>query len=199
MAVLLFLWPLPAAAELNISIAVFDPGVPEDYSLHQDLDVFPKIRGIEALFLPFVLRQALVDSGDLGAVRVVPESDPAAELLITGSIVHSDGEKLAVSLRAVDARGEEWIGASYYTESHYEDLFRRFAGDLGGIRDGLDDRTLRGIIDLSLMRYSAQLVPDAFGFQFGLVQTTRDRCCGPEITGGRCVGFDFVILSPVAG
>ena len=165
-AALACLLPLCAAAELNISIAIFDPGVPEDYSLHQDLDVFPKIRQIESLFLPFVLRQALVDAGDWGAVRVVPESDASAELLVTGTIVHSDGERLAVSLRAVDARGEEWIGATYFTEKHYEDLFRRFVEDLAGVRDTFDDRTLGGIVDLSLMRYSAELVPDAFGDYF---------------------------------
>jgi hypothetical protein len=166
LAGLLCLWPITAVAELNISIATFDPGVPEDYSIHQDLDVFPKIREIESLFLPFVLRQALVDAGDWGAVRVVPESDDSAELLITGAIVHSDGEGLAVSLRAVDARGEQWLGASYFTEESYEDLFRRFVVDLSGIRDSLDDRTLSGIVDLSLMRYSAELVPDAFSDYF---------------------------------
>jgi hypothetical protein len=166
LAGLVCLWPLASAAELNISIAIFDPGVPEDYSLHQDLDVFPKIRQIESLFLPFVLRQALVDAGDWGAVRVVPESDDSAELLVSGAIVHSDGEQLAVSLRAIDSRGQEWIGATYFTEEHYEDLFRRFVNDLAGIRDSLDDRTLRGIVELSLMRYSAELVPDAFGDYF---------------------------------
>lgn len=166
LAGLLCLWPITAAAELNISIATFDPGVPEDYSIHQDLDVFPKIREIESLFLPFVLRQALVDAGDWGAIRVVPESDDSAELLITGAIVHSDGERLAVSLRAVDARGEQWLGASYFTEESYEDLFRRFVADLAGIRDSHDDQTLSGIVDLSLMRYSAELVPDAFSDYF---------------------------------
>ncbi len=166
LSMLLCLLPLAAAAELNISIATFDPGVPEDYSLHQDLDVFPRIREIESLFLPFVLRQALVETGDWGAVRVVPESDDAAELLITGEIVHSDGEKLVVSLRAVDARGEQWIGASYFTEENYEDLFRHFVDDLAGIGDALDERTLSGIVDLSLMRYSAELVPDAFSDYF---------------------------------
>lgn len=159
-------WPAVAMAELNISIATFDPGVPEDYSLHQDLDVFPKIREIESMYLPFVLRQALVDAGDWGAVRVVPRADESAELLVSGAIVHSDGEKLAVSLRAVDARGEQWLGATYFTEEHYEELFRRFARDLAGIRDSIDARTLSGIVDLSLMRYSAELVPDAFADYF---------------------------------
>ena len=165
-ALLLGLWPLAGIAQLNVSIASFDPGVPEDYARHQDLSVFPKIREIESLFLPFVLREALTGAGDWGAVRVVPEPDESAELSVTGAIVHSDGESLAVSLRAVDARGHEWIGATYHTEGHYEDLFERFVADLAGVRGTFDDSTLRGIVNLSLMRYSAALVPDAFADYF---------------------------------
>lgn len=166
LATLLLAVSADAYADINVSIAIFDPGIPEDYALHQDLDVFPKIRRIESLFLPFVLRETLVESGGWGAVRVVPTADDAAELLISGTIVQSDGENLAVSLRAVDTRGHEWLGATYHTEDRYEALFDRFAADLARARDSLDDRTLRGIADLSLMRYSARLVPDAFGDYF---------------------------------
>ncbi|MDJ0812426.1 MAG: hypothetical protein QNJ23_01760 [Woeseiaceae bacterium] len=165
-AMLFALWPLAGVAQLNVSIATFDPGVPEDYSLHQDMDVFPKIREIESLFLPFVLREALTSTGGWGAVRVVPEPDESAELSITGAIVHSDGESLAVSLRATDARGQEWIGATYYSENNYEDLFERFVADLAGVAATVDDKTLQGIVNLSLMRYSAALVPDAFADYF---------------------------------
>ena len=42
-------------SELNVSIAVFDPGVPADSSSHGRLQVFPKIRRVEALLLPFML------------------------------------------------------------------------------------------------------------------------------------------------
>ncbi|MGB5345211.1 MAG: hypothetical protein WBN23_03510, partial [Woeseia sp.] len=68
-------------AELNISIALFDPGIPADRSLHRDLQVFPRVREIEALYLPFMLRETLVKTRQWGAVRVVPEPDVAAELL----------------------------------------------------------------------------------------------------------------------
>ena len=158
----LFLLPALASAQLNVSIATFDPGVPEDYSLHRDLEVFPKIRKIESLFLPFVLRQALVDSGEWGAVRVVPKADPAAELLVTGTIGHSDGDDLALTLRAVDARGVEWAQGTYTTDGHYDRIFDGFLADLVAARSELDDRTLRGIVGLSLMRYAAALVPDAY-------------------------------------
>lgn len=156
----------PASAQLNISVAEFDPGVPEDVSLHRDLQVFPKIREIESMFLPFVLRQSLVDSGKWGAVRVIPEADDAAEILVTGTISHSDGETLAVYLRAVDSRGHEWANKTYTTTSSYENLFSDFIRDLEGIQDGMDQKTLRSIAGLSMMRYAAALAPDAFGDYF---------------------------------
>lgn len=166
LVVAFLLLPALVAAQLNVSISTFDPGVPEDTSLHQDFDVFPRIREIESLFLPFVLRQALVESGQWGAVRVVPRSDLAAELQITGSIAHSDGESLVITLQAIDARGHEWVTATYTTQEHYDHLFDGFIEDLETVLGGLDDRTLREIVGLSLMRYSAALVPDAYGDYF---------------------------------
>ena len=159
---MLCLAPTLVLAQLNVSIAAFDPGVPEDNSLHRDLQVFPKIREIESMFLPFVLRQVLVDSGNWGAVRVVPEADTASELLITGKIIHSDGEMLAVRLSAVDARGHEWTNQTYTTQSDFTDLYAGFLDDLQTARSGFDDNTLRNIVGTSLMRYSAELAPDAF-------------------------------------
>lgn len=156
----------PASAQLNVSITTFDPGIPEDYSLHRDLQVFPRIREIESMFLPFVLRQALVDTGDWGAIRVVPETDHAAEILVTGAIEHSDGETLSVSLRATDSRGHVWVENTYTTRASYENLFAGFTDDMRAARDGLDAQTLRGIAGLSAMRYAAALAPDAFGDYF---------------------------------
>ena len=162
----ILLLPGAALAQLNVSISTFDPGVPEDNSLHQDLEVFPRIRQIESLFLPFVLRQALVESGRWGAVRVAPSSDTAAELQVTGSIAHSDGESLVITLQATDARGHQWVAATYTTKEHYDHLFDGFIEDLETVLGGLDDRTLREIVGISLMRYSAALVPDAYGEYF---------------------------------
>lgn len=105
--------PARDAGHLNVSIAVFDPGVPADPSSHRRLQVFPRIREVEALFLPFVLRETLVATGQWGAVRVVPEPDIAAELQIYGTIVRSDGELLELQVRAIDATGREWINQSF--------------------------------------------------------------------------------------
>jgi hypothetical protein len=161
---------------LNVSISVFDAGVPDDRSLHRDLQIFPRIREVEAKFLPFVLREALVGTGEWGAVRVVTEPDSAAEVEISGSIIQSDGEILEIRVRALDATGREWfdrVFASGLTrdggeggavdDSGQPGLYEEIAEILRAARDRLDDRALGRIVETSLLRYATELAPSAFG------------------------------------
>ncbi len=182
--VLILLWtPQQLTAEdrdlsaLNVSVAVFDPGVPEQQSLHRDLEVFPRIREIEALFLPFVLREALAVTNEWGAVRVVPETDPAAELLINGTIVRSDGEEVELRIRAVDASGRVWLDQSFagvvsdnyakrdneYGVQGTQKPYDEIAESLRRVRTQLDDKSLSDIVEISLLRYASELAPSAFG------------------------------------
>jgi len=129
--------------QLNVSIVAFDPGIPADRSLHRDLQVFPRVRHIEALFLPFVLREVLVANGGWGAIRIIPEADDAAELQIGGSILESDGEILQLHLRVTDASGQIWLEQSFSgTQQH---LFAQFAVELQTARAARDDKALRNI------------------------------------------------------
>lgn len=161
---------------LNVSISIFDPGVPDDRSLHRNLQIFPRIREVEAKFLPFVLRETLVATGDWGAVRVVTEPDSAAEVEITGSIIESDGERLEIRVRAVDATGREWFDRPFATRlvegevdsagesgSVQAGLYEEIAQSLRTARDQLGERTLSRIVETSLLRYAVELAPSAFG------------------------------------
>ncbi len=163
-------------AALNVSISVFEPGVPDDPSLHRDLQIFPRIRDVEAKFLPFVLRETLVGTGEWGAVRVVTEPDNAAEIAISGSIVFSDGERLEIRIRVVDATGREWFdrvfssrlaadaeGGDPDAASRRAGLYDEIAEGLQAARDRLDDRAINRIIETSLLRYATELAPSAFG------------------------------------
>ena len=166
-----------SVSALNVSIAVFDPGVPSDPSLHRDLQVFPRIREIEAMFLPFILRETLVNTKEWGAVRVVPEPDVAAELLVSGAIVRSDGETLELKIRAVDASGRVWLDkvfAGVATDNYakrvnesgapgYQKLYDQIADDLLMVRAQSNIKTLTNIVEISLLRYANQLAPSAFG------------------------------------
>ena len=160
---------------LNVSIALFDPGVPEDISVQRDLEVFPGIRDIESLFLPFVLRRVMTDAGEWGVVRVIPATDPAAELLIEIAILASDGDMLALDVRAVDSTGRVWVQQAFSAETSadyaandgretgHAGLYEAIDAALVAVRDSLSARELESIVDTSLIRYAANLVPEAFG------------------------------------
>jgi hypothetical protein len=161
--------PQPSAAQdaagvstLNVSIAVFDPGVPADQSLHRDLQVFPRIREIEAMFLPFVLRETLVETNEWGAVRVVPEPDSAVELLVSGTILRSDGEILDLKIRAVDASGKVWFDKPFAGVTGNQKLYDDIAENLRMARAQLSNKTLSTIVEISLLRYADRLAPSAF-------------------------------------
>jgi hypothetical protein len=147
---------------LNVSVALFEPGIPENRALHRDLEVFPRVRKIEALYLPFVLRNTLTAQGEWGAIRVVPESDVAAELLVNGTITRSDGDVLGLHIRAVDASGRVWIDRPFSGPTSNQDIYRDIAEALLAARSALDERALRNIVETSLLRYGQQLAPMAF-------------------------------------
>jgi hypothetical protein len=172
--------PVPAqssgAEALNVSISVFDAGVPDDRSLHRNLEIFPRIRAIEAHFLPFVLRETLVATGEWGAVRVVTGPDDAAEIGISCSIVQSDGERLELRVQAVDASGRLWFDRSFASDlaegpeqpgdaaqrSPFQPLYDEIAVTLQEARAQLEDPALARIREISLLRYAAELAPSAF-------------------------------------
>jgi hypothetical protein len=161
--------PLPIASadesrdplRLNISIAMFDPGIPADRSTHRDMQVFPRVRKIEALYLPFALRETIVETGAWGAVRVVPQTDIAAELLLTGTIVSSDGESLQLHVRCVDASGRVWVDR-IFSGALQRGLYDEIANSLHEARVVLDEKALGDVVELSLLRYAQQLAPAAF-------------------------------------
>jgi len=148
---------------LNVSIAVFDPGVPADQSLHRAQQVFPRVREIEAMFLPFVLHDKLAGTREWGAVRVVPQPDVAAELLISGTIVRSNGEILELNIRAVDASGRVWFDKVFAGLVMNQTLYTDIAESLRIARSQLNDKALTDIVEISLLRYANQLAPSAFG------------------------------------
>lgn len=161
---------------LDISVAVFDPGIPADPSTHRDLQIFPEIREIESLFLPFVLRATLMATREWGAVRVVPQPELSSELQVSGTILQSDGETLVLHVRAVDASGRIWIDKTYKGVdkvssgraaakpgmSGYQPLYDEIAADLRVVRSGMDSKTLGDITEIAMLRYAENLVPSAY-------------------------------------
>lgn len=163
------------AARLDVGIVIFDPGIPADASTHSKLGIFPEIRKAEAQFMAVILRQVLLATDAWGVIRVLPEPVASSELLVQGAIVHSDGLRLVLQVRASDATGRVWLERIYVDEAlesdypvapggdPYLDLYYQIANDLLAIRTQLDAKALRDIRQVGQLRYAASLSPDAFG------------------------------------
>ena len=166
-----------AAAALEVGIVLFQPGSDENgnpATAARD-GVFPQVREAEASYLPYALRRTLVDSNHWGAVRVLPQA-AAGEVLITGRILHSDGDRLAVELQAADGREAVWFkevfaataAADAYAPAQrrrrrpFQSLYNRFANRLLQARKALPPGALAEIRQVTELRYGAALAPAAF-------------------------------------
>ena len=177
---LLCLVPSATAADpslLGVGVAIFDPGIPEDESTHNALEIFPRIRQAEAKYLPVTLRRELVDSGQWGVVRVMPELGVLSEVTVQGRILESNGRRQRIHIVVSDATGRRWLEREYAAVTSetslqrgepFRQLYAQVATDMLNYRRGLDERQLREIRGVSLMRYAQSLSPDAFAGYIGL-------------------------------
>lgn len=168
---------LPQEALLDVGIAVFDPNVPEHQDPRDDDPVFPEVRKAEARYIPYQLRRTMERTNHWGAVRVLPESDPGAELLVTGIIEDSDGYNLELRIEAVDAAGRMWLREKYigtatqfayrddveFAGDPFQDVYDEIANDLLLAREKLARRELREIRTIAQLKYAQELSPQAFG------------------------------------
>ncbi len=171
---------------LDIGVLVFDPGLFNQQAPQNGDLVFAQIRQSEAQFLPYVLRDTLVKSNQWGAVRVLPKSDPAVDLLVSGTILQSDGVILQLQLRAWDSTEREWLNKTYtdfsknkdypqinrhtisrkidfaQAEDPFTDLYKQISNDLLAVREALEKPQLSAIQQVSQLQYARDLSPDSF-------------------------------------
>jgi hypothetical protein len=99
---------LPEDELLDVGISIFAPGLDKE-----EENIFPAIRQAEALYIPYTMMETIQSSGAWGAVRVVPDSQQVVDLMVSGTIISSDGEMLEVKIIARDSTGRIWINKPY--------------------------------------------------------------------------------------
>ncbi len=175
----------PGDDALNIGILVFNTRASDEDISRSGAAIFAQIRDTETQTLPVTLRSTLLASNHWGVVRVLPEEDPSMDLLVTGTIVESDGARLVLQIRAQDSTGRIWLDRAYadearvadypdtppslfdngaltYAEDPFQDLYAAIANDLLAARQALDEATLARLRNVTLLRYASDLSPEAF-------------------------------------
>lgn len=169
---------IPAAERLTVTIVEFDPGLPESEEAATDkLGVPPEVRKAESRYIAYHLKRTLEQTGQWGAVRMVPADRPGSELVVKGKILKSDGEELEISVRAEDATGREWLDNKYesradsgtYSDGElldrdpFQNVYNDVANDLLAVRDSMDTPALVQVRQVAELRFAEDLAPTTFG------------------------------------
>jgi hypothetical protein len=172
---------VPESELMDVGVAIFDPGID---AAEEDARLYPEIRRAEARFVPELLTEVLQNSGAWGAVRVVPDEDRITDLMITGIILHSDGEELKVHVKARDSRGFQWLDKIYIgkasryaydtrTRASYDPfqaMYHTIANDLVQRFDEIPSGDRREIRMVSELRFAQSFSDEAFA---GYLDKTR--------------------------
>lgn len=164
---------VPETELLDVAIAVFDPGLDE---YDEDRQIYPEVRKAEARFMSRLLGETLQNTGAWGAVRVVPNSHQVSDLLVEGTILHSDGEHLRLHIRARDARGNPWLDREYSAHASryaynssvrgnydaFQAIYHQIANDLLRQLQTLSSNQRRDLRRVTELLFAREFAPEAF-------------------------------------
>ena len=155
---------------LNLSISVFDQKIPDVTSQRG------RLLSAEQRYLPYLLKEVLVDSGFWGAVRVAPRRDPTAELNCNGTLHQTNALVIDLQFKCQDATGRIWVDerliervdVSLYLldqtdEDPYNPLMVRVANQLSQKLTAVTDHARRQVKLAAILRYAETLAPEQFG------------------------------------
>ncbi len=164
----------PEELLLDVGIGIFNPGV-DAVSAPED-GVYPKIRGAEARFMPFKLMETLQNSGNWGAVRVIPDRLSEMDVWVEAEILKSDGANLWLQVTVEDASGKRWFTKKYTgTASKYsfdpavakgrepfQKIYSQIANDMLVYRNQFDANEIRAMRTIAELKFAKGLSPEVF-------------------------------------
>ena len=166
--------PIPEELLLDVGIPTLNDGL---YLTDENDTVFPEVRFAEAIYFANQLAKVMEKSGAWGAIRVTPNDQVITDVYITGTILHSDGETLELSVVVKDTKGQKWFSKTYkkvvgklaYDRKSrnnlgdpFQNLFISIANDLLIYREKLASKELIELRSVSELRFAKQFSSDAF-------------------------------------
>jgi len=162
---------------LDVGVVVFDANVPVAFDDQVAQNITPEMRRAEANYMAYFAKNLLQSTGNWGAVRVVPQATHAVDVMVTGTIVHSDGERMILGTEVRDARGVVWFANTYETLASkyaygdtippgidpFQNIYRRLADQMLGYLENLTPQEVRAIRTTAEMKFATDFSPDAFG------------------------------------
>ena len=167
---------IPEEKLLDVDIAVFTSNEITEKKARKE-GTNPEVRKAENHFIPYHLKNTLEGSGYWGMVRVTPVTSDAAEVMVRGEIVESNGENLEIKLSVSDASGRVWLDKRYRasaTGSDYlgtaagekdafQGLYNTVSNDMAHFLQQLSPDQIQTLRTVSNLRFAGDFAPHVFG------------------------------------
>jgi hypothetical protein len=166
---------IPENQLLDVGILVFEsePLTPQDA---KEAGTNAEIRKAESNFIPYHLKNTLQQSGQWGAIEVIPAETNTLDLLVKGKIIESNGERLILEIDVADSTGRRWFKKKYSAEASansytgnrvgekdaYQDLYNTIANDMARYKMKLSTAEIETIRTVSKMKFAREFAPAAF-------------------------------------
>ena len=161
---------------LDVGVAVFDANIPNNYDDQIKENISPDVRRAEGNFIAFTLKTMLQSTGNWGAVRVVPRTTNAVDVMVHGSILNSDGARLQLEVTVIDSSGKLWFTRKYESLSSkyaydagvpagidpFQSIYKQIADDMQVYRLTLTEADVTRIRTVGEMVFARDFAPDAF-------------------------------------
>ena len=166
---------IPESDLLDVGIVVFESTELTEEDI-EEKGTNNEIRQSEAHFMACHLRNTLQRSAQWGAVRVLPEESTTHDILVTGTILESNGQELVVKVSVNDAGGRLWyeetyrqeaIGADYkdnipWEQDAYQNLYNTIANDIAAYRQKLPSGSADRIRSIAKLQFARDFAPEAY-------------------------------------
>ena len=134
------------------------------------------IRKAERHFIPYHLKNTLQQSGQWGAVQVIPAETNSVDLLVNGEILESNGQYLGLKLEVIDATGKRWLKKNYKAEANnrsyggnrvgekdaFQNIYNAIANDIAEFKSTLNSEQIGTIRTTAKLKFAGEFAPDAF-------------------------------------
>ncbi|MDA0804829.1 MAG: hypothetical protein O3B02_05150 [Proteobacteria bacterium] len=161
---------------LDIGVAIFDPGL-DGLTRREEETTNAQIRVAESRYVPYMLAETLQRSGNWGIVRVLPNDQSPIDVVLNGTVLHSDGEAMTLRVNVSDSSGRAWYTKDYdevvsrfsYEPSErqkndpFQVIYNAIANDLlVYLERNLAPAEITEIRTISELRFARSFAPDAF-------------------------------------
>jgi hypothetical protein len=167
---------IPEELLLDVGIAIFDPGL--DELDDDDAEITNgQIRVAESRYAPYLLSNTLQRSGNWGIVRLLPNDASPMDVLISGTVLQSNGEAMRVRINVKDSTGRQWYEKEYeevisrfsydpaqrQQNDPFQVLYNNIANDLLAYRQSnISAQRIQAIRTVSEMQFAQRFSPEAF-------------------------------------